>query len=484
MTHAGPALDHAALDRFEPLMRRHPQLRTVSGAVDAAFRILSGAYRAGHRVLVCGNGGSAADAEHIVGELMKSMARPRPLSVEARRALMAGAPETMSGDARYLADHLEEALPAISLVSQTSLLLAVSNDQSPDVCFAQQVLGYGRAGDVLWALSTSGRSRNVVLAALTARAQGMPVIAMTGSDGDRLGALADAWIRVPAPGAGEAQELHEAVYHALCAALEAELLGSSVGEGPLELPPPPPPVEHPWPVRLAEHLYLVGGRGRSHPYDGSAYLVTGPAPVLIDCGTLFGWPAVRANVRTLGLDPADLRAVLATHCHFDHVSGFAQLSNESDARLLIHGADAPAAASGDRDRTSAFLYGAEFPPLKIGGALPERYESGTVLVRSIHTPGHTPGSACFVVTDGPTRVLVAGDTLFGGYHWRIRSDLDAWRDSLARLAAAGKEYDYVSTGHGARPLLPDAAGVLARARAELGVYFSPWFRPFYLGDAE
>ena len=209
---------------FELLMARRPELRRICAAVDDAYLLLSGAFRSGGKVLVCGNGGSAADAEHIVGELMKSMARPRPLTAELAAALLTSAPDGMALDAAYLADNLELALPAISLTSQSGLLTAIGNDTAGDVAFAQQVHGYGRPGDVLWAISTSGRSRNVVLAGLAARAAGMKVLAMTGERGEVLGALGDVWLRAPAASVSEVQELHQAIYHAICAALEDDLL--------------------------------------------------------------------------------------------------------------------------------------------------------------------------------------------------------------------------------------------------------------------
>jgi hydroxyacylglutathione hydrolase len=231
-------------------------------------------------------------------------------------------------------------------------------------------------------------------------------------------------------------------------------------------------------VRLSEHLYQVGGDRISHRYDASAYLLTGPEPAMIDCGSLEGWPAIRANVLALGADPAQIRAVLGTHCHYDHVTGFPGLAEESGAQLFLADADAHAAATGDPDRTASFLYGRPAPPVEVAGPLPPIYESGPVRVQTIFTPGHTPGSSCFVVTDGPVRILIAADTLFGGFHPRIGSDIDAWTESLARLAAA--EYDFLCVGHAHAPLLADAHRIVEEARLQLGVYFQPWFRPFHI----
>lgn len=240
----------------------------------------------------------------------------------------------------------------------------------------------------------------------------------------------------------------------------------------------PVALARPEPVQLSTHLFLVGGERVSHSYDASAYLVTGPRPLLIDCGSTFGWPAVHANIVSLGVSLDQLQAVLATHCHFDHVSGYEHIATQCAAPLLMHPADAAAAATGDLDRTAAFLYGAEAPPVAVGGPLPESLQSGRTSVRAIHTPGHSAGSTCFVVHDGPMRILVAADTLFGGYHPRIGSDIDAWTDSLARLAE--EDFDFLSVGHAHPPVLPGAKRLVAQARLQFGVYFNPWFRPFDL----
>lgn len=201
------------------LPARYQDLAACADSVGEAFGLLAACFRADGKLLICGNGGSAADAEHIVGELMKGMNTSCPLPAWFQAALPTGE----AGE--YLADRLEPALPAISLVSQASLISAVGNDAAGDMVFAQQVLGYGRPGDALWAISTSGRARNVLLAAITARAAGLRVLAMTGADGLPLGQHADVWLRVPAASTPAAQELHLPVYHALCAALEVLFFG-------------------------------------------------------------------------------------------------------------------------------------------------------------------------------------------------------------------------------------------------------------------
>ncbi len=208
------------MDALEDLLARYPGLSPVAEPIELALQILIGCFRDDHTVFTCGNGGSAADAEHIVGELMKGMIRRRPIPMDAREALLAAAPEHLGAD--QLTEQLDGALRAVCLSSQTALLTAVTNDQGADLTFAQQLYGYGRPGDVLWAISTSGSSRNVLMAAAVARARSMSVLALTGEPGLPLGELADIWIAVPATDVGGIQELHRPVCHALCRALEDE----------------------------------------------------------------------------------------------------------------------------------------------------------------------------------------------------------------------------------------------------------------------
>ena len=200
------------MEIFNELYERRPQLKDCAGSIAKAFDLLLACYRDGGKVLTCGNGGSAADAEHIVGELMKRFRRQRAIDAEVAAKL----PSELSAK-------IEGALPAVSLVSMSGILTAFANDVAWETSFAQQVYGLGQRGDVLIALSTSGNSANCVNAALVARAKGMKVVALTGADGGKLAELADAAIRVPETETYKVQELHLPIYHALCAALEAEL---------------------------------------------------------------------------------------------------------------------------------------------------------------------------------------------------------------------------------------------------------------------
>jgi D-sedoheptulose 7-phosphate isomerase len=203
---------------IENLLAFAPDLAACRSDLEAAFNLLRETYKGGGKVLVCGNGGSAADSEHIVGELMKGYLLRRPIPQDARQALV----DTYPDDGTYLADHLQGALPAISLVSQTSLLTAFANDVAPDMVFAQQVYGYGRPGDLVWGLSTSGNSRNVLYALRVGRAVGLRTLGFTGGDGGRMVALCDVTLRVPRTAVPEIQSGHQALYHALCEMVEDE----------------------------------------------------------------------------------------------------------------------------------------------------------------------------------------------------------------------------------------------------------------------
>lgn len=201
---------------YDTLFDTYPILENNKTEIEAANRLIIDCYKNGGKVLVCGNGGSAADSEHIVGELMKGFNLKRPLSEEIRQKF------ADFEDGAYIADTLQTPLRAISLVSHTGLMTAFSNDCDADLIFAQQVLGYGDKNDVLIALSTSGNSKNVVYAAETAKALGLKVLSITGGKESRLSALSDVTVKLPKYTPFEVQELTLPVYHALCASVEAE----------------------------------------------------------------------------------------------------------------------------------------------------------------------------------------------------------------------------------------------------------------------
>lgn len=204
------------------LISRYPDMAACEAEVREAATALTRCFRAGGKLLVCGNGGSAADSEHVVGELMKSFRFKRPVD----DGFLAAYREANGCEAP---GWLEGALPAISLVSHTALSTAFGNDEASVGVFAQQVYGYGEPGDVLLAISTSGNSANVVEAAKVARAKGVLVIGLTGSKESKLTPLSDVCVRVPRDETFQVQELHLPVYHCLCACAEADLFGDLDG---------------------------------------------------------------------------------------------------------------------------------------------------------------------------------------------------------------------------------------------------------------
>lgn len=202
--------------QIDLLMERYPELEACKWEIAKAYSLIKDCYSSCGKLLIAGNGGSAADAEHIVGELMKGFKKTRKLPKEYADKLITV--DTELG--KTLAENLQRALPAIALDGHPALSTAYQNDCEPLLCFAQQVNGYGNKGDVFLGISTSGNSRNVLYAAVTARAKRMKVIGLTGRKESKLSELADVCIRVPETETYKVQELHLPVYHCLCLMLE------------------------------------------------------------------------------------------------------------------------------------------------------------------------------------------------------------------------------------------------------------------------
>lgn len=209
---------------LDELLARQPVLAPLRLELLAAYAAMQAVLAGGGTLFVCGNGGSAADSEHIVGELLKGFLLPRRLGAEWTERLYAAGP---AADADYLAARLQGGLRAVALTGHPALSTAVINDNGGDLAFAQQLMALGRPGDALLALSTSGQARNVLLAAHTARAIGVCVIAATGAGGGPLRGQADVWVGVPERETFKVQELHLPVYHAWCAMLEAAFFGGN-----------------------------------------------------------------------------------------------------------------------------------------------------------------------------------------------------------------------------------------------------------------
>lgn len=199
------------------LMKRYPSLAFCKTEIGQAVKAMIRCYEHGGKVMICGNGGSCADADHIVGELMKGFLKKRPLSGEKKQEMLTRCPE-LDG---VLLGKLQGGLPAVSLCSLTALNSAFCNDVDPELIYAQSVLGLGDPGDILICISTSGNAKNVFAAAQVAKALGLTVIGLTGMGGGKLGKTADICICVPEKETFKVQELHLPVYHYLCAATEA-----------------------------------------------------------------------------------------------------------------------------------------------------------------------------------------------------------------------------------------------------------------------
>ena len=204
------------MDHLSTLLERYPSLRECETDLKGAFQTLVESFAAGGKLLLCGNGGSASDSAHIEGELMKGFLLRRPLSEAERSSLSAVCSELGS----VLGDGLQGGLPTVALAAAGALPTAIANDNGADLVFAQQVWGLGRADDVLLGITTSGNSRNILLACAAAKAKGMKVIALTGRGGGKIKALADVTIAVPESETFRVQELHLPVYHCLCLMLE------------------------------------------------------------------------------------------------------------------------------------------------------------------------------------------------------------------------------------------------------------------------
>ncbi|MBQ8907280.1 MAG: SIS domain-containing protein [Clostridia bacterium] len=202
---------------MESLYTRYPVLEACRKDIEAATDAIIDTYKKGGKVLLCGNGGSCADCDHIVGELMKGFLLRRPVSNEFEELLAKEGGE----EGRALAKNLQGSLSAISLPGQTALVSAYCNDVEPAAVYAQLVLGHGNPEDVLICMSTSGNSKNIYYAALVAKAKGVKTIGMTGQKDSRLSAICDICIQVPETETYKIQELHLPVYHDICADVEA-----------------------------------------------------------------------------------------------------------------------------------------------------------------------------------------------------------------------------------------------------------------------
>jgi D-sedoheptulose 7-phosphate isomerase len=210
---------------LEELITRYPQLLPVKEAIRKAADCIVACYEQGGKLLVCGNGGSCSDSDHIVGELMKGFENKRRITESLKNQLI----EASGERGAYLAEKLQHALPAISLTAHSALITAVANDTDADLIFAQQVVGYGNPGDVIIGISSSGNSQNVIDALITAKAKRMTVIGLTGENGGKMMSHCDILINVQGRRTAFVQELHLPVYHVLCLMVEHHFFGNQKG---------------------------------------------------------------------------------------------------------------------------------------------------------------------------------------------------------------------------------------------------------------
>ena len=235
-------------------------------------------------------------------------------------------------------------------------------------------------------------------------------------------------------------------------------------------------------MKLLPGIYQVGGPARSHSYDATAYLLTaGDDLYMIDCGTPEGFPLIIGNIRSLGFDPSRIRAVFATHGHYDHCGAARLFREQFGTRLYVHGLDRRQVEEGDSLLTTAgLLYGAKALPTPVDSSLTEDFALDTDAghITLMHTPGHTKGSCCFILDHRiGMSLLIAGDTLHGGFNTEIGSDEQAWRTSLARLTA--RHFDWFTFGHCPPSLLADADERIRSLSQSFANYYTPWFKDFY-----
>jgi D-sedoheptulose 7-phosphate isomerase len=209
------------LFHIDLLVERYPALLECRDAVVSAVESIIRSHNRGGKILLCGNGGSAADAEHIVGELAKGFVLPRTMPAQDRHKLVSQS--DVIGP--HLADHLQQGVRAFALSGSSPLATAIANDGDPNLVFAQMTYAYGQPGDVLIGISTSGNSKNIVSALMVARAFNLETIGLTGAKPATMDSLCDTIIKVPATETFKIQEYHLPIYHAICLTVEAELFG-------------------------------------------------------------------------------------------------------------------------------------------------------------------------------------------------------------------------------------------------------------------
>lgn len=210
-------------DKMKELFQRYPALVSCEESLNAALSAMEKTYRNGGTILLCGNGGSCADCDHIVGELMKGFLSLRPVDDATKRALT----ERCTEDGAKMAERLQRGIPAISLAAHAGVMTAFSNDVDPDLVYAQLVYAFARPHDLVMGISTSGNSKNVVAALKMAAAMGLSTVGLTGGKDCAMDSICDVTVKAPETETFKVQEYHLPIYHYLCAALEETLFGKA-----------------------------------------------------------------------------------------------------------------------------------------------------------------------------------------------------------------------------------------------------------------
>jgi glyoxylase-like metal-dependent hydrolase (beta-lactamase superfamily II) len=233
-------------------------------------------------------------------------------------------------------------------------------------------------------------------------------------------------------------------------------------------------------MKLLNNFYQVSGEVLTHRFDATAYLVRcGQYSILIDCGTPEGYDKLIENIRKCGEEPTNVKYIFGTHGHYDHVGAASLFKEKYGCQVYLHEKDVKRVEEGDGIKTSAsLLYGKDFISFTVDKALKggECLEFGDIKLEVIHTPGHTPGSVCYVLEIGGLKVLIAADTLYGGFSSKIDSDEEAWRRSLNLLCDGC--FDLMVVGHSNPTLLGDVRDRLESARNSFANYYNPWFKTF------
>ncbi|MDF2544086.1 MAG: zn-dependent hydrolase including glyoxylase [Herbinix sp.] len=231
-------------------------------------------------------------------------------------------------------------------------------------------------------------------------------------------------------------------------------------------------------MKLMKHLYQVSGVSLAHSYDATAYLIEGSDGLyLLDCGTPDGYQKIISNIRSLGFDPKDIKAIYGTHGHYDHVGAAKLYKDDYGCRLYLHEEDVKQVEEGDQVKTTAeILYGRVFPPCPVDGTIGDgdRFDFGTIKMEVLHTPGHTLGSVCFALDCEGYQFLIAGDTIWGGFSHLIGSNEELWRKSLDKLT--NRHFDGYTFGHVGANVIADADRRLEDAKKQFATYYNPWFK--------